>query len=267
LSLIKPAFGFFPFLAIDRNARKALPDCPFNRNVFFELRRGSRRKRSPGAVKGYGEIVKKLRNAGQTTFLLLSLSPLLLLSRAPLLLAQETQETIVAFRHAEKPPGGMGQLSCKGLNRALALPTVLTQRFGRPDAIYAPNPSPRILDEFHFYFYVRPLATIEPTAISLGMPVNTKVGYNKIKALKTELLSHSNRSKLIFVVWEHAELNDFAKLMLQSLGQDPSAVPKWPEDDYDRIYVFKITRHRGKSNLTFQVDREGLNSSIKDSCP
>jgi hypothetical protein len=190
---------------------------------------------------------------------------LVLLFGAPWLAAQE--ETIVAIRHAEKPPGGLGQLSCKGLNRSLALPSVLTKRYGKPEAIYAPNPTPRIFDDFHFFFYVRPLATIEPTAISLGMPVNTKIGYNKVKTLKAELMDRSNRDKLIFVTWEHAELNDFAKLMLRSFGKDPSAVPGWPDDDYDRIYVFKIDDHHGKQTLTFQVEQEGLNNSLKDSCP
>lgn len=204
-------------------------------------------------------MMKKFRNAGQASFLLL------LISSTQVLLAQ--QETIVAIRHAEKPPEGLGQLSCKGLNRALALPSVLTQRFGKPEEIYAPNPSPRIFDGLHLYFYVRPLTTIEPTAISLGMPVKTKVGYNQIKTLKTELTARSNRSKLIFVAWEHAELNDFAKLMLQSYGQDPSAVPKWPDDDYDRIYIFKISDNHGKPSLTFKVDQEGLNNSLKESCP
>ena len=164
-------------------------------------------------------------------------------------------------------PKAWGSLSCKGLNRALALPSVLTQRFGKPEEIYAPNPSPRIFDGLHLYFYVRPLTTIEPTAISLGMPVNTKVGYNQIKTLKAEVTARSNRSKLIFVAWEHAELNDFAKLMLHSYGQDPSAVPKWPDDDYDRIYIFKISENHGKPSLTFTVDQEGLNNSLKETCP
>ena len=167
------------------------------------------------------EMIKKFGNTWRSALLLLLLG-------ATLMSAEEKPETIIAIRHAEKPPGGMGQLSCKGLNRALALPTVLTQRFGRPNAIYAPNPSPRIFDDLHLYFYVRPLTTIEPTAISLGMPVNTKVGYNKVKTLRTELTSRSNRSKLIFVAWDTRNLNDFAKLMLKSFGQDPSAVPKWP---------------------------------------
>jgi hypothetical protein len=191
---------------------------------------------------------------------------LLLACSDRLLLAQE-QETIVAIRHAEKPHGGLGQLSCKGLNRSLALPKVLTQRYGKPDEIYAANPSPRILDGLHLYFYVRPLATIEPTAISLEMPVETRIGYNQVKTLKAALTARSNRSKLIFVAWEHAELNDFAKLMLRSYGKDPAAVPKWPDDDYDRIYVFKITESHGKPSLTFQVDQEGLNNSIKEACP
>jgi hypothetical protein len=202
-------------------------------------------------------MMKKTRNVMQAASLLL------FFSSAHLLLAQET---IVAIRHAEKPPEGLGQLSCKGFNRALALPSVLTHRFGKPNAIYAPNPSPRIIDGIHLYFYVRPLTTIEPTAISLGMPVNTRVGYDKITTLKTELTARSNKSKLIFVAWEHRELNDFAKLMLRSYGQKASAVPSWPDDDYDRIYIFKITEDHGKSTLTFQVDQEGLNNSLKDTC-
>ena len=54
------------------------------------------------------------------------------------------QQTIVAIRHAEKPPTSLGQLTCKGLNRALALPNVLIPRFGKPDRIYAPDPGTRI---------------------------------------------------------------------------------------------------------------------------
>jgi hypothetical protein len=90
------------------------------------------------------------------------------------------QETIVAIRHAEKPPGGLGQLTCRGLNRALALPKVLIGRFGKPDAIYAPDPADEVMDGSNSYSYVRPLVTIEPTAIALGMPVNTQIGYGDI---------------------------------------------------------------------------------------
>jgi hypothetical protein len=191
-------------------------------------------------------------------------SVLLLISSAQLLLAQET---IVAIRHGEKPPGGMGQLSCTGINRSLQLPDLLIRRFGRPDEIYAPDPSRRIFDGLHLYSYVRPLATIEPTAISLGMRVNTQIGYSNIKELKKQLTAHRQRSALIFVAWEHSKLNDFAKQMLRSYGKDPSAVPSWPDDDYDRIYIFRISENHGKSDLTFEVDKEGLTGSLKDTCP
>src|SRR5262245_11611330 len=55
-------------------------------------------------------------------------------------------ETIVFMRHGEKPSGGLGQLTCQGLNRALALPSVLIGKFGRPDFVYAPNPNVKMND-------------------------------------------------------------------------------------------------------------------------
>src|SRR4026208_70467 len=82
------------------------------------------------------------------------------------------QETIVFFRHGEKPSAGLGQLTCQGLNRALALPDVLIGRFGTPHYLYAPNPATKISDPGGSFYYVRPLATIEPTAIRAGRSVN-----------------------------------------------------------------------------------------------
>src|ERR1700722_7647635 len=89
-------------------------------------------------------------------------------------------ETIVCIRHGEKPHGGLGQLTLQGLNRSLALPDVLLKRYGTPQFIFAPNPTQKV-DGNPGYYYVRPLATIEPTAIRCGLPVNTKYGYEEIK--------------------------------------------------------------------------------------
>ena len=96
-----------------------------------------------------------------------------------------TVETIIAIRHGEKPPGGLGQLTCQGLNRALALPKVLLGKYGTPQFIFAPNPTQKV--DGDKYFYVRPLTTIEPTAIRCGLPVNTQFGFREIKELETEL--------------------------------------------------------------------------------
>lgn len=178
------------------------------------------------------------------------------------------QETIIAIRHGEKPPGGLGQLTCKGLNRALALPRVLVPRFGRPDAIYAPDPAVQVNDgSDNRYSYVRPLITIEPTAIVLGMPVNAQIGFTDIAKLRSALTAPEYANALIFVAWEHVMLNKFAQQMLKSYGDDPSAVPDWPNSDYDRIYIFKIAQDRGKSRLTFKIEQEGLNRSLSDICP
>jgi hypothetical protein len=178
------------------------------------------------------------------------------------------QQTIVAIRHAEKPPTSLGQLTCKGLNRALALPNVLIPRFGKPDRIYAPDPGTRIGQLGNLsYSYVRPLMTIEPTAIQLEMPVNALIGFKNIGQLKKELLAPENSNSVIYLAWEHVYLNEFAKRMLKAFGKDTSAVPDWPNDEYDRIYVFRIRDAGNKKELTFSVEQQGLTDSLSDKCP
>lgn len=180
-------------------------------------------------------------------------------------------ETIVLLRHGEKPVGGLGQLTCKGLNRSLALPSVLVGRYGKPDAIYAPNPSQQVNDgkTLPTYSYVRPLATIEPTAIRLAMPVNTQIGFLQIAKLQHTLLQPDYAHSLIFVAWEHEMLRDFAVQMLRSYGSNPGQVPDWPNSDYETIYVFHITRTgpHGAPHATLDIQQEGLTSALSDTCP
>jgi hypothetical protein len=184
---------------------------------------------------------------------------------------QANGETIVLIRHGEKPAGGLGQLTCKGLNRSLALPSLLIGRYGKPDYIYAPNPSVKINDGHVLptYSYVRPLATIEPTAIRLGMPVNTDMGYNQIDKLRQELLQPNYAHSLIFVAWEHVKLRDFAVQMLESYGSNAEQVPDWPNSDYDTIYVIHITRNgaNGAAHATLEIQKEGLGDTLTESCP
>jgi hypothetical protein len=181
---------------------------------------------------------------------------------------QETTETIVIVRHGEKPPGGLGQLKCRGLNRALALPKVLLSKFGHPDYIFAPNPSVQLRDgESPLYSYVRPLVTIEPTAITLGMPVNTQIGFNQIQELQTELVKPLYWNALTFVAWEHGYQDEFAKNIVKTYGGDTSIVPLWRGDDYDTIFVIRLKRAQGKTSSTFTIDHEGLNDKLTDKCP
>jgi hypothetical protein len=172
-------------------------------------------------------------------------------------------ETIVLVRHGEKTEQELGQLSCKGFNRALALPSVLITRYGKPDFIFAPNPS---IQNHLPYSYVRPLATIEPTAIQAEKPVNTQIGFNDIATLQNELMRPAYARSVVFVAWEHVYLYEFARQMLSSNGQDSNVVPEWPSDDYDTIYVIQISRPKGKPEISFSRAKEMLEGSLSDKC-
>jgi len=173
---------------------------------------------------------------------------------------ERSEETIVLIRHGEKPVDGLGQLNCQGLNRSLALPRVLIAKFGKPAFIFAPNPKQQVNDKGRLYDYIRPLATIEPTAIQLGLPANTQFGFRDIEGLRKELTRPEYRSALVFVAWEHELLASLVKDLVAQGGGDTSMVPAWEHDDFDSIYVVKLTRVDGRLSASFARDREGLDS-------
>jgi hypothetical protein len=181
---------------------------------------------------------------------------------------QETaasKETIVFFRHGEKPPKGLGQLSCRGLNRALALPQALLPKFGTPDFLFAPNPGRVKIDKGTPYNYIRPLATIEPTAIKLGKPVNTRFGFDQIDEFQRELLSSKYKTSLLYVSWEHVKIVEIVKKILSATGTKAD-VPAWDAKDFDGVFVVGIERRGGATSATFSRDSEGLDR-ISDDCP
>jgi hypothetical protein len=173
-------------------------------------------------------------------------------------------ETIVCLRHGEKPSGGLGQLTCRGLNRALALPKVLLAKYGTPNFVFAPNPTQK--SDMDRYNYVRPLMTIEPTAIRCGLPVNTQFGYKEIKGLENELQKPKYQKATIFVAWEHAYLDVFVRDLVKAQGGDPAKVPDWPGKDFDSIFLVKITHGADRDTISFTIDHEGLND-LTDDCP
>jgi hypothetical protein len=180
-------------------------------------------------------------------------------------------ETIVILRHGEKAAGGLGQLNCMGLNRSLALPKVLIGRFGRAGAIFSPSPAGQMREGAltrKSYSYVRPLATIEPTAIQLGLPVDTQLAFSDIAGLQKAVTAPAYANSTIFIGWEHKYAYDFARQMLRAYGLDRSQVPAWPSDDYETLYVFHIRRAAGAApKMTFAVEQEGLEGRLSGSCP
>jgi hypothetical protein len=179
-----------------------------------------------------------------------------------------TVQTLVCIRHGEKPHGGLGQLTCRGLNRALALPKVLLGKYGAPKFIFAPNPTEKVdaRNGNPGYYYVRPLATIEPTAIRCGLPVNTQFGYREIKGLESELQKSNYQNATVFIAWEHGLLDEFVKNLVKDNGGNPAQVPDWPSDDYDTIFLVKITHAQGGNSVRFTINHENLNG-LSDDCP
>ena len=180
--------------------------------------------------------------------------------------AAHAEQTIVFLRHGEKPLLGLGQLDCQGFNRALALPPVLLAKFGKPDAIYAPNPGFKAKDKGVQYNYLRPLATIEPTAIRLGLPVNTEFGLTEIKPLEQHLLKPGNSAATIYVAWEHNLAQQAAQQLIDTVGGQVQ-VPDWAADDYDSLYEVRVKWLDGKPvSASFKIEGEGLNHQSMQ-CP
>jgi len=181
-------------------------------------------------------------------------------------LCDDSVETLVFVRHGEKPDKGLGQLDCQGLNRALALPGVLVKAFGVPAAIFAPDPAQQKPDDGENYDYVRPLATIEPTAIKLGLPVHADIGFSDIASLQKALEAPNYRNATIFIAWEHRLIDKIAEELLFAHGGDPKQVGVWPGNDFDSIYVVRLSWTGDNARAVFATTKEGLDG-LPQTCP
>jgi len=181
--------------------------------------------------------------------------------------ARPSDQLIVVVRHGEKPPAGLGQLTCQGLQRALRLPAWLASEFPAPDAIFAPDPSVRATEihgDGQRYDYVRPLVTIAPTAIALGMPVNTQLPFNDPGLLADTLLAPGYRDQVVYVAWEHLQIMNLAQVVLRRLGSD-AAVPEWSNSDYDTVFAFHISWDETPS-VRFEVKQQAY-GELPEACP
>ena len=174
-------------------------------------------------------------------------------------------ETIVFIRHAEKPKAGLGQLNCKGLQRSLLLPQYFAKHFPHPDDIFAPKPSVKVYEKHgdkQYYNYIRPLATIEPTAILNQLPVDVSVGYNQHSLLVKKLLSHKYHHATVYVAWEHAYLVDIVQDILNHFNSH-AHVPSWSNNNYDRVFVVKIDWRKHTPAMSFSIKKESIILPVK----
>lgn len=178
-------------------------------------------------------------------------------------------QTLVFLRHAEKPGEGLGQLNCQGLNRALDLATLLPERFGKADYVFAANPSRQVEEGSgdQRYSYIRPLMTITPSAIRLGLPVNIDYAANDTDDLADELLQDKYRNATVYTAWSHGYLPDLINAVAgKALGEERVITEDWSGDDFDTLYVLTLTWRDGKAHLLSHNVRQGLDHGAH-SCP
>ena len=204
--------------------------------------------------------------------------PLLLVSGATLAILDAPQsraqpvdgvQTLVFLRHGEKPAGGLGQLNCQGLNRAMNLATVLPEKFGPANFVFAPNPTRNVEEgeRDNSYSYIRPLMTISPSAIKLGLPVNINFSAYDTSDLGDELVEDIYHIATIYTAWSHGYLPELInKVASEASGEKHTITDDWSGSDYDTLYVLTLTWHNGKASLLSRNYQQGLNDGDQ-ACP
>lgn len=154
---------------------------------------------------------------------------------------------IVIIRHGEKPDNG-DNLNCQGLNRAMALPKVLSSKFGIASAIYIPT-----INAGDKTKSARMFQTITPYAVKYNLKVNSSYDNEDYKKIAKDVVQQKGT---VILVWEHNGIPHLAKAL--GIQED---VRDWPDSDFDSIWI--ITYKKGVATLT--ADKEGLNPSA--GCP
>lgn len=170
----------------------------------------------------------------------------------------QADKMYVFFRHGEKPDNNSGQLTCKGLNRALSLPPVLLGRYGEPDKLYTSAPYQEKTGSS-----LRPLLTMTPVAIRVSKPIILRYHADQTRKLTNALLKE-DKAAVTYIAWEHKNLVIAARRLVAKAGGDPTKVPFWIPTDFDSIYVVRLDdKNHFKS---FTLESEGLNG-VSGQCP
>lgn len=183
--------------------------------------------------------------------------------------AKNGTQTLVFLRHAEKPEMGLGQLNCQGLNRAIDLSTLLPKEFGDANFIFAANPSRHVEEGEgdHSYSYLRPLMTVGPSAIKLGLPVNIDFAANDTSDLADEFMRDKYHDATIYTAWSHGYLPELInKVAEEASGQKLKLLDDWMGDDFDSVLVLTLKWVNGKASLQYENYKQNLNDGAVG-CP
>ena len=157
-----------------------------------------------------------------------------------------TASRIIILRHAEKTgidtdPG----LSQAGELRAAALSIAVPQYFGRIDHVIAAQSTEHS---------VRPLRTVEPLALELGIRVQQRWKTAQYRDLATALFSEPEfEQRQVLVCWRHKTLQQVAF----ALGA--AEAEAWPETEYNQTWVVELSGdHSTLRTLYQQLDGKEL---------
>jgi hypothetical protein len=153
---------------------------------------------------------------------------------------------IVIIRHAEKSDAD-NNLSCKGFNRSMQLPSVLFKKFGIPSKIYVPTIKAGAQTK-----HLRMLQTITPLATKYHVPINSVYDEDDYDHLVDALLHEKG---LVIVTWEHNTIPPIIKRLVPEANH-----LHWKDDDYDSIWIVSFTRNKP----TLSSDSEHINPA--DNC-
>lgn len=164
---------------------------------------------------------------------------------------QKNDLTIIIIRHGEKYAAG-SNLNCKGLNRALHIPGVINQKFGRPLMIYVPTIATGTVTSQDRMFQ-----TATPLAVTDSVAVNSQFPETDTKELAAYLRTLEG---LQLVVWEHTNIPRLGHAL--GLGKDSLS---WTGSDFDTIWIVTFPNGR-KHPPQLTKSAEGLNG-LPNQCP
>lgn len=158
-----------------------------------------------------------------------------------------TTTKILVIRHAEKPNShGIGGVEANGQPDEKSLTPRGWQRAGALVRLFAPdNARPRAPLERPKHLFAarakegaddhskRPHQTIEPLAEYLNLPrgIDDSLRKDEFKKLIQAVTALDDA---VLVSWEHKNIPPMARLLVPA----GDAVPNWPEERFDMIWVF-----------------------------
>ncbi|MBS1511901.1 MAG: histidine phosphatase family protein [Bacteroidetes bacterium] len=161
---------------------------------------------------------------------------------------------VVIIRHGEKPDSG-NNLSCQGLNRALALPGVLDTVTGKPNYTYVPT-----MKTGKKTSSVRMFQTVTPFAVQQNLMINSNYKETDSTGAANDVLK---KKGVVLMVWEHGNIPPLARALVGKSHQNVLPQTPWGKYDFGSIWIiqFRMTK---KGNLTFSsfdIEQENLNPS------